>query len=383
MTNPFTLELALGTALINRRAELQAVRTALLHRKKLFVIGPRRFGKTSILLTAAAQLRREKVVILDFNIEGYTSLDLLVRGIVSGAAGLAGNLTQATKSIRRFFSSLQPSLSAGIDGTVSASLGIKPPEQDEQSPLLMEALNSLNAMAGQSGQTVGLIFDEFQHLLKLGGAGIEGQLRAAVQTHQHLGYVFAGSQTTLIADMVSNPARPFYRLGENLFIGAIPRPELLAFLTEKFAALDCHEEDNAFTALLTAAEDVPYNAQALARACWDEVSQSQLRQLTPALVQATVQRLVRSNAPIFVTFWGGLTALQQKALAAVAAAQGQHLTSRAVLKRFDLSAGAMQKSLQALENATLIRREFTATSVSYRFEDPFLKLWIAGFTVTS
>jgi AAA+ ATPase superfamily predicted ATPase len=164
---------------------------------------------------------------------------------------------------------------------------------------LIDALNSLERLAANAKRRVGVIFDEFQHLLKLGGAGIEGQLRAAVQTHRHVGYVFAGSQTTLISDMVTNHARPFYRMGESIFIGAIPREEFL-----------------------------PY-------------------------------------------------------LAAAADADGIQLLSRPILKRYDLSAGTMQKALLALENLAVLRREYRETEVRYRFEDPFFKAWILVSTVAS
>ena len=54
MNNPFTLEVAIGADnLVNRKNEMIAVKEALSNGSKLFVIGPRRFGKTSLILTAA------------------------------------------------------------------------------------------------------------------------------------------------------------------------------------------------------------------------------------------------------------------------------------------------------------------------------------------
>jgi hypothetical protein len=85
MKNPFTLEIVVGRRfLVNRTAELEKVKETLRGGGKLFVIGPRRFGKTSILLTAAEELRAAGDIVLDYNIEGYTGLDLLVRALVSG-----------------------------------------------------------------------------------------------------------------------------------------------------------------------------------------------------------------------------------------------------------------------------------------------------------
>ena len=58
--NPFQFgrELGLGD-LVDRQAELASVEETVREGGKLFLIGPRRFGKTSILKTAADRLAAE------------------------------------------------------------------------------------------------------------------------------------------------------------------------------------------------------------------------------------------------------------------------------------------------------------------------------------
>ncbi len=111
MENPFTVERAVrGDQLVNRAEELAKVKTTLRRAGKLFVIGPRRFGKTSILQTAVGDLRGEDRGVLFFNVEGYTSIELLIRAILTETANLSGNLKQATTTIKKFFSKLNPSV---------------------------------------------------------------------------------------------------------------------------------------------------------------------------------------------------------------------------------------------------------------------------------
>jgi hypothetical protein len=185
MDNPFIIERAVkGRHLVDRLAEVEKVKSTIKRGGKLFVIGPRRYGKTSILHAAVAQLQAEDCKVISLNVEGYTSLELLIRTILSGAAGFAGNLKQATTSLKKFFAQLNPSLTFNpLEGSFDASLGLKATEPEQQGPLLIEALNSLEQWATHSRQKIGLVLDEFQHLLTLGGPGIEGQLRAAVQLH--------------------------------------------------------------------------------------------------------------------------------------------------------------------------------------------------------
>lgn len=380
MQNPFITERALGLAdLVNRQEEVRRVRTSLEQGGKLFVIGPRRYGKTSILRAACEQLAAEQIYTLMLNVQGYTSLEELIRGIVAGAASLTGNLTVGLAAVKKFFGAFNPSVTVNPDGTLTASLGLKTPEgKEQQAPLLIDALNRLEQLAGDTDHRTGLILDEFQHLLKLGGEGIEGQLRAAVQMHCHLGYVFAGSQTALITEMVTNHARPFYRLGENLFVGPIPRPEFSAFLARGFARLGAAPDSAALERIQDLAEDVPYNVQGLARACWQELSQQAPTALTVEMVDAVQASLIVGMEPIYAPQWGNLTASQQRALLAVARFGGQGLTGKAVLKAVDLTPGTMQASLAAMEQTGILRREYRRENSVWRFEDPLFKGWIAA-----
>jgi hypothetical protein len=378
MDNPFIIERAVkGQHLVDRRAEVVKVKNTIQRGGKLFVIGPRRFGKTSILHAAVDELQAEGTKVLALNVEGYTNLDLLIRAIVSGAAGFAGNLKQATTSLKKFFAQLNPSLTFNpVEGTFDASLGLKAAEPEQQAPLLIEALNSLEQWAKHSRQKIGVVLDEFQHLLTLGGAGIEGQLRAAMQLHEYVGYVFAGSQTSLLTDMISNPARPFYRLGEPLFIQEVPWPDFRVYLQQGFAQLDCAADEEALAYLYQLAEGVPYHVQLLASTCWDEVNRHPKSELWREDIEAALRQLIQVFDPYHATLWAGLTAYQQRALRLIALDVTQGLTARQSLKQADLAAGTMRKSLLALEQRNIIRKEYVQATQRYRFEDPFFKQWI-------
>lgn len=54
---------------------------------RLFLIGPRRYGKTSILRASAHAAWEAGTVVLHYNAEAYPTLVLLARTIVADAAG--------------------------------------------------------------------------------------------------------------------------------------------------------------------------------------------------------------------------------------------------------------------------------------------------------
>ncbi len=378
--NPFQFgrELGLGT-LVDRQAELAAVEEAIREGGKLFLIGPRRFGKTSILKTAADRLAAESAIVLRLDAESYPTLDLLVAGIVAGAAKhLKGGVKRAGEQVQRFFRSLRPELDYSLsDGTWSAKLGSAASGRDP-TVLLTDALNGLEALARAQpkGRPVGLIVDEFQRVIELGGSVAEGQIRAAIQTHSRVGYVFAGSKTHMLSDMVTDAARPFYRLGSKIFLGPIPRNDFSRFLKKKFAATGFPVEDEAVSRLLDLAEDVPYNVQMLAHSCWSRLRDGAAASLTAPFVEDTLRNLVRQHDPFFTQLWNMLTSIQQQTLAAVAAQDGVNLQSTRTAQSIGRGPGTIRKSLQSMIATGILREEQSVKSGRMRFEDPFFGHWV-------
>ena len=151
MVNPFEFGRELGTEeLVDRVEDVAAVIQTVKQGAKLFLIGPRRFGKTSILKTAEDRLSTTNAVVLRFDAESYPSLDLLVAGLISAAAmALKGPVERVGDQMRSFFSRLRPELSFNItQESWSAKLGMHvATTQDAHVALLIEALNGLEALA--------------------------------------------------------------------------------------------------------------------------------------------------------------------------------------------------------------------------------------------
>jgi uncharacterized protein len=157
--------------------------------------------------------------------------------------------------------------------TAKVSVGSGSEEQGGVT-LLVEALNGLEALAKAqpTGRAVGLVIDEFQKVIELGGDSAEAQIRAAIQRHKRTGYVFAGSKTQMLSAMTMDASRPFYRLGTVRFLGPVPKPDFEAFLGTKFTESGFKVQNPwAINLILDLAEDVPYNVQMLAHSCWDQL----------------------------------------------------------------------------------------------------------------
>jgi AAA+ ATPase superfamily predicted ATPase len=386
MRNPFEFGRELNaTELVDRERETVQVRDTVDQANKLFLIGPRRFGKTSILKAAEDHLRKDGAIVLHFDLERYPSLDLLVQHLISSAAlNLKGKVERISAQIRQFFSRLRPEITFNMSEEIwTAKIGLGSSEDPQQHvALLVDALDGFEALAAAQPKSVaiGVVFDEFQRISEMGGVTAEGQIRAAIQKHRRVGYVFAGSKTKLMADMTMNPERPFYRLGSVHFIGPVPRPDFWKFLHDQFQKGGFTVGDPAaIDAILDLAEEVPYNVQMLAHTCWNELRGEGSKRpgvLTTKFVEETVKLIVLQFDPFFTQVWTALTPTQQKTLLAAIREHGVGLHSRRVIHAIGKSQSTVQRALHALAERNIVRDEEHNGSIRLRFEDPFFAQWI-------
>ena len=388
MRNPFEFGRELSAEeLVDRAAELKAVMTALRGGGKLFLIGPRRYGKTSILHAATQQVERSPrpgAVVLRYDAQAFPTLEQLAARLAADtAARLTGTVEKAGKAMAQFFASVRPSAtfdaaeqkwSVTLAGAAGRATG---------PALLADVLNGVERAAAKADRPVAVVLDEFQEVVEDGGTEAEEQIRAAVQRHRHVGYVFAGSKTRLLADMVTGPTRPFYRMGTALFLGPVPRADFREFLERGFAAGGIAVEPGAADAILDAAEEVPYNVQLLAHACWDACRAAVGREgrgaplpLTATLVGDTRDAEALRHDPFYTQLWTSLVSTQRRALLAVLREGGEGLTSTPVARKYAMPVTTMQRALEALEQKQVVREDHARGAVRLRLEDPLFGAWV-------
>jgi hypothetical protein len=330
------------------------------------------------LRAAAAAAERDGAIVIRLDAEAYPGVDGLVRAIVTESARkLRSDVAKTGEKILRFFSRLRPSISYDpSDNSWSGSLeAIKKGEAD-YTPLLVEAIDGLARLAADVKKPTALVIDEFQKVIQLGGQSTEAQMRAAVQRNTDVGFIFAGSKTTLLNDMTLNPARPFYRMGIRHFLGPLPRDEFGQFISKGFDKAGYRVDAAAVRVILDDSEDVPYNVQALASVAWELLSDEDGAALTPRIVERALKLLVERDGPFYLTVWNGLTTIQQRVLTAAVQEKGTAMTSLAVTQRYGVSASTMSKALKFLENRDMLRREEQENSMRWRLEDPFFAAWL-------
>jgi energy-coupling factor transporter ATP-binding protein EcfA2 len=386
LRNPFRFGGEIGAkGLVDRDDETAQVERTIRDGGKLFLIGPRRFGKSSILRTASERISAKGAIILRVDADPISSIDMLVEEIVAlSASHLKGKAQQVIDLMRKYFASL--SLEVKFDVTAqrwSVTSNIqRTSEPSAAVQHLVDALDGIEklALAQPASRPVGLIIDEFQRVIELGGERAEAQLRSAVQQHSRVGYVFAGSNTRLLSAMTSNNDRPFYRLGTVRVLGPIPRSDFAAFIIKSLRASGFRAPDPAAVdAILALSEDVPYNVQSLANSCWEElisISADEERILTLEIVRRALVRAVMELDPIYTSAWTKLTPVQQNTLRAVIRQGGKRLSTAPVVRTIGASSSTVHRALGALHDQNILRDDPSEGKVQMRFDDPFFAHWI-------
>jgi hypothetical protein len=231
-------------------------------------------------------------------------------------------------------------------------------------------------LATEQKRSVVVALDEFQAIDGFNGGSVEHALRAAAQQQRQVGYVFAGSEPSLMEKMIG-PRRPFYKAGPVMRLQKIPADVFANFIETKFAKSGIRAEAGLGAAVVDLAGNLPYDVQRLAHETWDDVRSVGGRRATLDALHTTLARLLAEQEPIFEAVWQRLTLAQRAVFRAVVLQNGQGLLSSDVRARYRLGGpSSIQASLAALLKQDLILKEGS----QYVVVDSLLREWIARRT---
>lgn len=376
MSNPFRVEgVVRPPYFTNRAEELERITRALRSSgSKLLVYGERRLGKTSTLVVAKERVEQDgqPVVLADFSTASSIA-DLAHRLLEATGTALGSrwrDWSQALVERLRISVRLEPDPTTGLAvPVVDARLREQPPERQYET--LTELLDSLDAMAEERDASLAVILDEFQEIHRLGGERAEWRLRSVLQHHEHTSYVLSGSRTSLIRSMVGEE-RAFYKLVDLLKMGPLPPAEFADWIEERMEAggRPC---PGLGEACVRAAGPRTRDVVQLARRCFDIAPETTGGDAT-ALVRRALREIVEEEEDLARVLWDQCTAIQQKVLRAVAAAEAG-LTTKQVRTRFNLpQSGTVSNTASDLvDEGVLIKTDVTP---GYDFDSPFVRGWV-------
>ena len=387
MQNPFVYgEVVPAAAFVNRVAELDRLVGDLAAAQKIFLISPRRYGKSSLIRHALAAMAKRGALTVDVTVSSFSSYVAFLEGYARAVMAAETKWDRARAWLRDAIRSTHVHVAAdlaigpgGHAGPPPRSLQVSFPtvRTDRDVSRLAPEVFALPArLADVRRRKVVVALDEFQAIGGFNGGSVEHGLRAAVQHQREVGYVFAGSEPSLMERMLG-PKRPFYKAGPVMRLEKIPADEFAAFIDARFARSGQRPEAGLGAAVVELAGNLPYDVQRLAHETWDEVrGGGRHRVLLDDLHQA-LRRLLIEQQTMFEALWQRLTLAQRSVLRAVVLADGRELLSADVRARHRLGGpSSVQYALTSLVRDEVIARERDR----YAVVDSLLREWVARRT---
>ena len=374
--NPFVYgEIVPRAAFADRDDELERLVGDLAAGQKVFLISPRRYGKSSLIRQALDRLSRQKIATVDVTVSSFSSYVGFLEGYARALVMLESRASQARSWIRELFTAVRPEVTVGISGMTLSFPAVRTARDETR---LAEDVFRLPArVADALGRRVVVALDEFQAIAGYDGGNVEQQLRAAVQQQRQVGYVFAGSEPSLMEQMIG-PRRPFYKAGPVMRLTRIPPDLFAAFVETRFRRSGIIPEEGLGAAMIELAGNLPYDVQRLAHETWDDVATSRRRQVALDDLHATLRRLLAEQDTLFEAVWQRLTLAQRGVLRAVVIERGAEMLGGDTRTRHRLGGpSSVQASLAALQRLDLIAREDDGR---YVVIDSLMREWVARKT---
>jgi len=299
--NPFYFgEAVTGENFTNRVSEIHRLKVELRGGHNVFLISPRRYGKTSLIIKVLEHLKEERLFTFYMDLYKVASLRELLESYARGVArAFTTRLERFSGFVKEVFPRLRPKIIIGSDGIPTIEIDINLKDR-ELLGSFEEVLDVPAKIAGRRKKNFVVVFDEFQEILNFKGEKIEKLMRACFQHHHNVSYLFAGSKRHIIYSLASDPNRAFYKLGDIMNLQKIDPAEMKLFLKKHFSEGPIEIEESVLDHILEVTENIPYNVQYLCHHLWNWCLEG--KKIENEDVMAVVDNIITEQSVNYIVF---------------------------------------------------------------------------------
>lgn len=357
-----------GDTFCNREKEVEELLGDIRAGQHIILFSQRRFGKTSLVWKVLEEARKDGIIPVYVDLYPISTLGEFIEEYAKAIARTLSTYEKAIKLMRGLFSRLYLSMGVDPSGNPQWSVGFDRNREIESFDELISCVENYLKRKGKRGVVV---FDEFQQITETNGEKIERRLRSAIQTHEHVCYLFVGSKKHMIHDLFSNPNRPFYRIGKILPLEKIAVADLRSFIEKRFNEAEVDVDANALEVIVETTECHPFYTQYLCHVLYDIMEDRHIRADD---VPKAVDFLLHRESTAYMNTWDLLTNRQRQALVALSeTVPGESPFRTEMLRKFNMSQPAiMIRALKSLVGKDLVDKE----DGRYEIIDLFFKRWI-------
>lgn len=372
MENPFKFGgIVRGPFFADRNQELDELSREMINLSRIFLISPRRYGKTCLLFNLMDKLNEIGIASAYIDLNAYPGLGNLAEAYTNRTTKA---LETNTEKLMKIFSSLRllrPKISVGLNGSMSAGVEVAVQEKASLSALI-EGMNHADRLAAKQNRKLVVIIDEFSDLTKFNGHGLEKALRSEVQQHEHIGYIFSGSEESVMLSMAKDRKRAFYKLGRIMGLGPIERKPYTDFIMNWLCKGNYTADRDDLQKLFELGNDIPHNIQRLCHNMWEIARENRI--VAPEMIDQLPMIIAKQDSPHYELLWRSVSQQQKKLLMALSAENDPKPFS----KDFQLTYGIGPSSSIKASLDSLVKKGILYKTIEgkYQFSDTFMPCWI-------
>ncbi len=330
------------------------------------LVGPRRYGKTTLLRRVLEAAEREGMATILVDLQDVLSIAEIVVRIERGYERLKGPVRRHVENVLRTWNI---GLSLG-GGGFTATLQ-RNPHVDAES-VLLRLLELPASLFERQGITSLIVFDEIQDVLAVTGA--DGKIRSVIQ---HQGdaatYAFAGSAPGVMAQLFADPRRPLLDQAVPRHLDPLPLDAVAEYVSERFAR-GGRDVAGALSPLLEFTRGHPQRSMMLAHYVWERTPRGAAADEGTWL--SALDRAALDSAPLMSAIWRALTPNERRVARALAVVSGP-LYSEETAAAVGIKRSSIRRALDSLlANADAI------DSSAPRLTDPMFEHWLTARGLT-
>ena len=217
-----------------------------------------------------------------------------------------------------------------------------------------------------------MAIDEFQQITHYPEKNVEALLRGHIQQMQNCNFVFAGSERSIMTQMFSSSARPFYQSSDTLELNEIPFDVYSDFARRLFLEARKNVDDESLRYVYDLFKGHTFYMQKVFNEAFAITGKGETCKLDT--IFEAIDRILSDKETTYMEILSALSEKQKPLLYAIAAeGMASRVTSMAFAKKHNLeSASAIQSAIKQLLNQNLI----TEIHKKYSVTDKFFALWM-------
>jgi len=362
MDNPFKFSgVVEDRAFCNREKEQKELRQYIENSQNVLLYSHRRYGKTSLILKIFGGLKKVMPVYID--LYGTTRVEEFIASFLKGISAVESQMGRLIKMVREGVRSI------GVNFGIDAITGLPTATPVFSKAVEDRTIEEIFAIAENVSRKKKMVvaFDEFQEVAAYGGAVFEKRLRKAIQRHENISYIFAGSQRHLLAEIFDDKNRAFYMAATGYPLGKIETGHYVEWISRLYDNADRKIQERFIEDVIKRCENHPMYVQEFFFNVWME------EDLSFELLDRIEQRILGKRIPEYSYIWDSLTLNQKRALKLIAGTRGDNVFAAENLDKYGFRTGSqVTAALSHLGQLGILEKD-----KRWAIHDPFFRKWLS------